>query len=76
MPCGGMWKACMTAATVPLYLDLWVFEELRDELTPSHSEGSIRQLVKAALTDLQGSISREALPEMAVRLVRARTAQN
>ncbi len=46
--------------------------ELYDEFRGLLSDDTIRGCVREAMTDLRGSISREALPEMAVRLARVR----
>jgi len=59
------------------YIDL-IFEELVAELTDDLGEEFTRHEVESyvadAIDDLLGSISREALPEMASRLVRCRLA--
>lgn len=47
-----------------------LYGEFRDLL----SDDTIRGCVREAMTDLRGSISREAVPEMAVRLARVRLA--
>jgi hypothetical protein len=49
--------------------------ELYGEFRGLLSDEAIRGGVREAMTDLCGSISREALPEMAVRLARARLAR-
>jgi len=46
--------------------------ELYGEFRGLLSDDTIRGCVREAMTDLRGSISREALPEMAVRLARVR----
>jgi hypothetical protein len=51
-----------------------VSTELYGEFGGRISGDVIRGCVRAAMTDLHGSISREALPEMAVRLARVRLA--
>jgi hypothetical protein len=48
--------------------------ELYGEFRGLLSDEAIRGCVRDAMTDLRGSISREALPEMAVRLARVRLA--
>ena len=48
--------------------------ELCGEFRGLLSDEAIRGCVREAMTDLRGSISREALPEMAVRLARVRLA--
>jgi hypothetical protein len=51
-----------------------VSTELYGEFRGRISDDVIRGCVRAAMTDLHGSISCEALPEMAVRLARVRLA--
>jgi hypothetical protein len=46
--------------------------ELYGEFRGLLSDDTIRSCVRDAMTDLRGSISPEALPEMAVRLARVR----
>ena len=46
--------------------------ELYGEFRGLLSDDTIRGCVREAMTDLRGSISPEALPEMAVRLARVR----
>jgi hypothetical protein len=53
---------------------LEVSAELYGEFRGLLSDEAIRRGVREAMTDLHGSISREVLPEMAVRLARARLA--
>ena len=48
--------------------------ELYGEFRGLLSDDTIRGCVREAMTDLRGSISPEALPEMAVRLARVRLA--
>ena len=49
-------------------------EELFREFGGTVSGGTIRACLVQAIADLDGSISRESLPEMAVRLARIRLA--
>jgi hypothetical protein len=51
-----------------------IYGELYGEFRGVLSDDTIRGCVREAMTDLRGSISREALPEMAVRLARVRLA--
>ncbi len=53
---------------------LEISAELYGEFRGLLSDEAIRGCVREAMTDLRGSISREALPEMAVRLARVRLA--
>ncbi len=53
---------------------LEISAELYGEFGSLLSDDVIRGGVRDAMTDLRGSISREALPEMAVRLARVRLA--
>ena len=52
-----------------------VVKELRWEYSGSLPAGTIRACARAAIRDLRGSISPEALPEMAVRLAKVRLAE-
>jgi hypothetical protein len=54
--------------------DLEIPAELYAEFRGLLSDEAIRGSVREAMTDLRGSINREALPQMAVRLARARLA--
>jgi hypothetical protein len=60
--------------TTPPRADLAIYAELRAEFGGSVPESDIRVCARDAITELRGSISREALPEMAVRLSRVRLA--
>ncbi len=55
-------------------VDFEISAELYGEFRGLLSDEAIRGRVREAMTDLRGSINREALPEMAVRLARARLA--
>ena len=52
-----------------------VVKELRWEYSGSLPAETIRACARAAIRDLRGSISPEALPEMAVRLAKVRLAE-
>ena len=54
--------------------DFEISAELYAEFRGLLSDEAIRGYVREAMTDLRGSINREALPEMAVRLARVRLA--
>jgi hypothetical protein len=54
--------------------DFEISAELYVEFRGLVSDEAIRGYVRKAMTDLRGSINREALPEMAARLARARLA--
>jgi hypothetical protein len=54
--------------------DFEISAELYAEFRGLVSDEAIRGYVREAMTDLRGSINREALPEMAARLARARLA--
>jgi hypothetical protein len=51
-----------------------VVRELRSEYSESLPAETIKRCARAAIVDLRGSISPEALPEMAVRLAKVRLA--
>ena len=53
-------------------VDFEISAEQYGEFRGVLSDEAIRSFVREAMTDLRGSINREALPEMAVRLARAR----
>ena len=54
--------------------DFEISAELYAEFRGLVSDEAIRGGVREAMTDLRGSINREALPEMAARLARVRLA--
>src|SRR6266704_1068212 len=55
-------------------VDFEISAELYGEFRGLLSDEAIRGCVREAMTDLRGSINREALPEMAARLARVRLA--
>ena len=55
-------------------VDFEISAELYGEFRGVLSDEAIRGYVREAMIDLRGSINREALPEMAARLARARLA--
>jgi len=57
-----------------LQADVDISAELYGEFRGVLSDEAIRSFIREAMTDLRGSINREALPEMAARLARARLA--
>jgi len=57
-----------------LQVDFEISAELYGEFRGVLSDEAIRSFVREAMTDLRGSINREALPEMAMRLARPRLA--
>jgi hypothetical protein len=63
----------VTRPTAP-QADTDIYAELRAEFGASVPQSEIRVCTRDAIMDLRGSISREALPEMAVRLARVRLA--
>ena len=64
------------AVTVPRswQVDFEISAELYGEFRGVLSDEAIRGFVREAMMDLRGSIDREALPEMAMQLARARLA--
>ncbi len=65
-PCPAMHAADTAAATEA------VFNELRPQFEGQLPAGMVRDYVVQAAADLAGSISREALPEMVIRLAAVR----
>jgi hypothetical protein len=82
-PCGGShrvaprgWGRDAVTVAQSRQVGSEISAELCGEFRGLLSDEAIRGCVREAMTDLRGSIGREALPEMAVRLARARlTAQ-
>ena len=58
--------------TSALDADARIAEELRREFADSVPASVVRLFLDTVITDLRGSVSAEALPEMAVRLARVR----